>query len=127
MSNFSRWTVALVLLALVIVTIAGLVFTSRPGASIPLLKSSHAASTGAQTPLVDQKPLQTARALAVLADGPEEQAFAHQSLKLADYEVDLACADAWRAPPAHPPQMTPELRDLNTRLTQTEAVAKSSQ
>jgi small-conductance mechanosensitive channel len=126
MSTATRWIAAVVLFLLVIATIAGLLVTSRPVASAPILRNLHA-NVQAQAPLVDQRPLQTARALAPLATAPETQALAHEALKLSDYEVDLAFADALRSAASHPPQLTPELKQLNTRVTQTEAVVKASQ
>jgi small-conductance mechanosensitive channel len=121
-----EWIGVIALLALVVATIAGLVLTSNPATAPVLTKNAHNAAAPTE-PLVDQKPLQTARALAPLAATPEAQNYAHEALKLADYEVDLAFADALRDAAAHPPQMTPELRDLTTRITQSEAVLKASQ
>jgi small-conductance mechanosensitive channel len=121
-----EWIGVIALLALVVATIAGLVLTSNPNTAPVLSRNAHNAATPAE-PLVDQKPLQTARALAPLAATPEAQNYAHEALKLADYEVDLAFADALRDAAAHPPKMTPELRDLTSRITQSEGVLKASQ
>ena len=121
-----EWMAVVGLLALVVATIVGLVLTSNPTAAPITARANHSAAASTE-PLVDQKPLQTARALAPLAATPEAQNYAHEALKLADYEVDLAFADALRDAAAHPPHMTPELRDLTTRITQTEVVVKASQ
>jgi small-conductance mechanosensitive channel len=121
-----EWIGVVILLALVIATIVGLVLTSNPNAAPVVSKNARNATVPA-APLVDQKPLQTARALAPLAATPEAQNYAREALKLADYEVDLAFADALRDAAAHPPQMTPELRDLTNRITQAETVVKASQ
>jgi len=126
MMNARQWMAVVALLILVVATIVGLVLTSNPTVAIVVGKNGRHAA-GPTGPLVDQKPLQTARALSQLASTPEGQDYARQALKLADYEVDLAFADALRDAAAHPPQMTPELRDLNARITQVEAVAKTSQ
>jgi small-conductance mechanosensitive channel len=126
MMKAREWIGVIALLALVVATIAGLVLTSNPGAVPVVAKNSHAAIVPA-APLVDQKPLQTARALAPLAATSEAQNYAREALKLADYEVDLAFADALRDAAAHPPQMTAELRDLTTRIAQAENVMKASQ
>jgi hypothetical protein len=126
MTTATRWIAAVVLFLLVIATITGLVITSLPVTSTPVLRTLRT-STQAQAPLVDQRPLQTARTLAPFAATPETQTLAHQALKLADYEVDLAFADALRNAAAHPPQLTPELKQFNTRVTQAEVVVKISQ
>jgi small-conductance mechanosensitive channel len=126
MMKAREWMAVVALLALVVATIAGLVLTSNPTTAAVSAKNGRTAAAPA-APLVDQKPLQTARALAPLASTPEEQNYAHEALKLADYDVDLAFADALRDAAAHPPQMTPELRDLTTRIAQAEAVVKASQ
>ncbi len=74
--------------------------------------------------MVDQKPLQTARKLAALASTPEEQDFSHEALRLSDYEVDLAFADALREATEHPAPLTPEQRDLGARAAKTETVVR---
>ncbi|HXY51554.1 MAG TPA: mechanosensitive ion channel family protein [Terriglobales bacterium] len=111
------------LLLLVIATIIGLLWTAAPVAKTQSARSSVSPST----PLVDQKPLQTARKLAALAVTPEEQDLAHEVLKLSDHEVDLAFADALREAAEHPPQTTPELRQLEARATQAAAIVKADQ
>src|SRR6516164_8840600 len=93
MMKAREWIGVIALLALVVATIAGLVLTSNPATAPVLSRNAHNAATPAE-PLVDQKPLHTARALAPLAATPEAQNYAHEALKLADYEVDLAFADA---------------------------------
>jgi small-conductance mechanosensitive channel len=127
MMKAREWIGVIALLALVVATIAGLVLTSNPTSAPVAAKNGHNAGGVTAQPLVDLKPLQTARALAPLAATPDAQNYAHEALKLADYEVDLAFADALRDAAAHPPQMTPELRDLTARITQAEAVEKGSQ
>jgi len=126
MMKAREWIGLLGFLALVVVTIAGMILTSNPS-SAPVAARFARNTAPAAAPLVDQKPLQTARALAPLAATPETQNYAHEALKLADYEVDLAFADALRDAAAHPPQMTPELHDLNIRVAQAETVQKASQ
>jgi small-conductance mechanosensitive channel len=127
MMKAREWIGVIALLALVVATIVGLVLTSNPSSAPVAGKVLRGAPAQQTAPLVDQKPLQTARALAPLAATPEAQNYAHEALKLADYEVDLAFADALRDAAAHPPQMTPELHDLTARITQAEAAAKASQ
>jgi small-conductance mechanosensitive channel len=111
------------LLLLVAGTVAALLLTreSRPVIS---RKNGTAAE---QTSLVDQRPLQTARRLAGMAAGPEEQAFSKETLRLADHEVDLAFADALREAQEHPVQLTPEARELAKRVNRMQASVASDQ
>jgi small-conductance mechanosensitive channel len=115
--------IAITLLFLVMAVIAGLWMTG----SAPSLPVARRAKQPAQSaaPVVDQKPLQTARKLASLAASPEEQEFARQALRLADYEVDLAFAGALREATEHPPAPTEEQRELATRDAKAEGVVKA--
>ena len=124
-----HWIAAGVLLLLVGGTITGLYLTRQLPTQAPVSASgrAHSASVPSTTPSVDQKPLQTARTLAAMGGTPDEQNFAREALKLADYEIDLAFADALRQAAAHPPQLTPELRTLSARLEKRQAVVKASQ
>jgi len=126
MRKLRQWIVIVGLLLLVIATIIGLFWTAVPVA--PVAKTQSARSSAfPSTPLVDQKPLQTARKLAAVAVTPEEHDLAHEVLKLSDHEVDLAFADALREAAEHPPQTTPELRQLEARATQAAAIVKTDQ
>jgi len=95
------------------------------GAQTVLL--SQSAKTAKQPSLVDQRPLQTARKLAALASTAEERDLAHEALRLADYEVDLALGDALREAKEHPPELTPEQRELMARNFKAETVVKTDQ
>ena len=114
-----------VLVVLVIGTVVGLFLTSGGQSVLP----SRASRNGSQQPaaVVDQKPLQTARKLSALAATPEERDLAHEALRVADYEVDLAFADALREAREHPPEPTPEQRDLMVRNFKAESVVKTDQ
>jgi len=113
------------LLVLVASSIIGLFLTSDTGptASAKIARNS----SSQQAPGVDQKPLQTAHNLAILASTPEEQEFAHEALRLADYEVDLAFSDALREATEHPPAPTAEQRDLSARVAKADEVVKNDQ
>jgi small-conductance mechanosensitive channel len=122
--NIRHWITLIALLVLVIGTIFGVLLTdSAP----PELLEHHAKTAAQTTPVVDQKPVQTARTLAALASSPEEQDFAHQALRLSDYEVDLAFADALREATEHPPTPTTEQRELTTRAAKAQSVVKNDQ
>jgi small-conductance mechanosensitive channel len=119
-----QWIRMVALLLLVIATIVGLFLTdSAP----PVVIERHAKTAVQTPPPVDQKPLQTARKLAALAATPEEQDLAHQALRLSDYEVDLAFADALREATEHPPTPTAEQRELSARAAKAQAVVKTDQ
>jgi small-conductance mechanosensitive channel len=77
--------------------------------------------------IVDQKPLETARSLAALASDTDEQRFAQQALRIADHEVDLAFAVAMREAKEHPPQPTPETKELFARVSRSQAQVSSDE
>src|ERR1035438_6335689 len=78
-------------------------------------------------PLVDQRPLQTARRMAALAGTPEEQALAHQAEKTGDHEVDLAFFDALRTAEENPPALSPEAKEISERKKKAELALKDDQ
>jgi len=114
-----QWFVVIGMVALLALCIAALVLTSAP--------SQSPAAASEKTNLVDQRALQTARALAPLASSPEEQRLSEEALRLADHEVDLAFNDALRDAADHPPQLTPQSRELAQRVSHSEAVLKHDQ
>jgi small-conductance mechanosensitive channel len=125
MNKVRQWIVVMGLLLLVVATIIGMIWSARPTGTSPTGQAAKPSS--ATIPTVDQKPLETARRLATLAGTAEEQDFGHNALKLADHEVDLAFADALREAAEHPPQTTPELRQLEARAKQAESIVKADQ
>lgn len=84
--------------------------TSRPHAKKTV--------TDAPLPLVDERPLPTARALAVLATTAEEQRLAQEAARIADHEVDLAFADALRQAAEQRSAEDPKNRDLYLKMQQ---------
>jgi small-conductance mechanosensitive channel len=112
-----RWGTTLALLALVLGTGAAYFATretSRPRAKTP-------ASDAGQVPLVDERPLPTARGLASLAITPEEQRLAEEAVRIADHEVDLAFADELRQAAGQRSDQDPKNRDLYLKLQQAQA------
>jgi small-conductance mechanosensitive channel len=110
--------------ALVLVLLAaagyGLWATRPPAASTPVGALSAApqaenAPSGA-APVIDESTLVTAQRLARLATTPEEAPFAQAAVQLADRELDLAFAGALRHLEAHPPVLSPEALEIQTRL-----------
>jgi small-conductance mechanosensitive channel len=114
------------LLGLLAIAVVGLLLTSE--LTIPSLRRIPGRSrSGAQTPLVDQKPLTTAENLAVLAVTPGEKQFAEEALELGDQEVDLAFAMALRRAAAHPQSLTSEAQKIQSRLKQADQQVRVDQ
>jgi small-conductance mechanosensitive channel len=127
-----QWITAIVLLLLVSAAVVGLLWTrplpvvsdettAAPGKKLP------AAKTPQQHPLVDQRPLETARRMAALAGTPEEQALAHQAEKVGDHEVDLTFFDSLRTAEQNPPALSPEARQIAARKAKAEQTVKDDQ
>jgi small-conductance mechanosensitive channel len=117
-----QWLVAIGLLVLVLAAVIASILTSdlrEPQSS----QSSHPR----RAPLVDERPLDTARNVAKLATSWDEKRFADQALRLADSEVDLAFDDALRDAADHPVPPTPETRELYAHATQAESAVKADQ
>src|SRR6266446_5362125 len=115
-----HWTISAVLLLLVAATGIGYVMTrdsSRPSNT----------ATSAQTPLIDQTPLKTARQLATLAITPDEQRHTQEAARLADHEVDLAFADAVREAAEHPIDLDPKYEEQRLRIQLAQATLTDEQ
>ncbi len=132
-TKIRQWITAIVLLLLVAAAIAGIVWTralpepNEETSAAPTKKALGRKTSGAQHPLVDQRPLQTARRLAALASTPEEQALAHDAEKVGDHEVDLAFFDALRSAEENPPPLSPEAKQLSDRKNKAELALKEDQ
>ena len=113
-----HWFTLAGLFLLIVLAGAGLIMTHDTGKPV---------TQRAFRRLVDQKPLETARNLAIQASDTDEQRFAQQALRLADHEVDLAFNVAMRQAKEHPPQPTPETKELFTRLSRSQAQVTSDQ
>jgi small-conductance mechanosensitive channel len=119
-----QWLITLALLALVVAALVALFLTRDLGSS-PLAQTSQK-ETG-PAPLVDESPLQTARAMGKLASGADEQQVAAQAEQFADSEVDLAFHDASRDAADHPPQNKPQFRGLYQQVGQMETQVQADQ
>lgn len=120
-----QWAMAVALLAMVILVIAGLELTRAPSRS-SFLPSSGANQTGAAAP-VNEAPLNQARRLAALATTPQEQTLSHEAVQLADHEIDLAFAAALRDAAAQPAPTTPKTLQLEQRVKQAQAQVNAEQ
>jgi small-conductance mechanosensitive channel len=119
-----QWLIALGLLALVLAAVVGSILTRDLG---PLAAPTAAGTTTEQAPLVDERPLQTARAMAKLAAGADEHRFADQAAELADNEVDLDFHYALRDAANHPVPPSPQNRELFEHASQSEVDVKTDQ
>src|SRR5579863_6031188 len=119
-----QWLIALGLVGLVLAAVVGSILTRDLG---PLASPTATGTTTEQAPLVDERPLQTARAMAKLASGADEHRFADQAAELADNEVDLDFHDALRDATNHPVAPTPQTRELFEHASQSEVDVKTDQ
>ena len=129
-----QWITAIVLVLLVAAAIVGMVATrelpaanNEEGAAAPGKKPGRKGVQGAQPPLVDQRPLETARRMAALTGTPAEQALAHEAEKVADHEVDLTFFDHLREAEENPPALSPEARQIAARKAKAEQTVKDDQ
>ena len=117
--TFRQWAVVAALILLIALAITGL-FLTRDSATPSQTRSRR-------TQLVDEKPLQTARAMAALAEDWQEHRYARQALNLADHEVDLAFNSAMRDATEHPAQPTPQTKESFARVARAQAQFNSDQ
>ena len=97
---FGRVRLLLLLSLLVLLALClAFAWTTRDAmAHLPFLQGQGQLQglSGIQKTLVDQRPWQTAQALAPLAVSAEEKEYSHEAERLADHEVDQAFASALR-------------------------------
>lgn len=82
----------------------------------PSLEYNAAPSLPDAAGLVNQQPLQTARALAALAATPQEQEYARQAVTVADHEVDQAFDTALRDAARNQPKLTGETLQISEHI-----------
>ena len=116
-----QWITVIALFLLLLATGIG-AFLTRDAR----LNELAASSSGKRAPVVDERPLQTAREVAKLSSSWDEQRFANQALRVGDHEVDLAFADALRDASAHPVR-TPQSQALYAHLNQAQQQADRDQ
>jgi len=110
--------------ALIAAAVVGLVLT-RASAPPPSRFRGQGGQRARLRTLVDQKPLETARALAAQAWTREEHVFARRALNTADDTVDLAFSSALRDAAAHPTPQSEEVRQILARLKDAQASVAS--
>jgi len=124
--NRSEKTVLAVLSVLLIVALGAVVYTREWSNYQEELHRIERTNTESSQ-LVDTHPLDTAQQLAPVAVTPEEKGFAQEALRLGDHSVDLAFAAAMRDATENPAPLTPETRDLLSRIKKSEARVMADQ
>jgi len=119
-----QWLITVGLLILALAAVIGFFLTRDLG---PLHSPTASGTEKEPTPLVDEKPLQKARALLKLASGEDERRFAERAEQLADNEVDLAFHDALRDAANHPVPHTPQNREFYEHASESEAQVTADQ
>jgi small-conductance mechanosensitive channel len=128
-----HWITAIVLILLVAAAIVGMVWTrelpaeNEDTSATQNKKGPGRKAAAAQRPLVDQRPLQTAKRMTAIAGTHEEQTLAHEAEKVGDHEVDLAFFDALRTAEETPPPLSPEAKQLAARKEKAEQALKEDQ
>lgn len=116
---------ALVVTLLVAFALYGVWETRQP--LPPVATVSAKQPGGSDHSLVDQSPLKTAQQLAQLATSHDERVLAQEVLRLADFDVDFAFDNALRQARLHPPPLTAEAKECETRLQKAEKRLASDQ
>lgn len=127
--NRTRMLTVLILLAALVVTVAGAFMTRGVMTYLPFLQAKKGAWTGAYVPLgiVDQRPWQTAATLAALAQSAEEKDLAREAERLADHEVDQAFSQSLRQVSLDKPKLSDKTLALQQRITELEKTIKSDE
>jgi len=114
------------MLVLLIVTIAGLVYTNRPIVA-PRSGPSYRNASFYRLAIVTQDQFDTARSLAARAVTREEQWLAREAVRIADNEVDLAFATALQEAIDHPTPLSKEAQAISDRLKKAQAQVDQDQ
>jgi small-conductance mechanosensitive channel len=116
-----------IVVAALVVFLVGSFMTRSAMEHLPFLGGRGGSQGGGQSGLVDQRPWQTAQALAALAVSTEEKAFARDAERIADHEVDQAFAQALRQAAIAPRELKGEALELQQRVTELQGLVKDDQ
>src|SRR5215469_8109543 len=118
--NRPRKLIVLVMLILLAANLAGAFLTRGVMAYLPFLQARKGSWTGAYVPLgiVDQRPWQTAVALAALAQSAEEKKLAGDAERIADHEVDQAFSQSLRQASLAKPTLSGKALALQQRVNE---------
>ena len=127
--NRPRKVIVLVLLIFLAITVAGAFLTRGVMAYLPFLQARRGSWTGAYVPLgiVDQRPWQTAAALAALAQSAEEKKLAREAERVADHEVDQAFSQSLRQASLAKPTLSGKALALQQRVNELQATIKNDE
>src|SRR5690348_11324753 len=127
--NRARTVIALVMLIVLAVTLTGAFLTRGVMADLPFLQARKGSWTGAYVPtgIVDQRPWQTAAALAALAQSAEEKKLAREAERLADHEVDQAFSQSLRQAALAKPTLNGEALALQQRVKELQETVKNDE
>jgi small-conductance mechanosensitive channel len=125
--NRTRILTALIILAALVIALAGAFMTRGVMAYLPFLQARKGDWTGAYVPLgiVDQRPWQTAATLAALAQSAEERELAREAERLADHEVDQAFSQSLRQVSLDKPKLGSKALALQQSIAELEKTIKS--
>jgi small-conductance mechanosensitive channel len=112
--------------AVLVLCVAGAYMTRGSMEHLPFLRGQGGPG-GRASGLVDQRPWQTAQALAALAMSAEEKELAREAERLADHEVDQAFAQALRQASAETHELKGEALALQQRVTELQQIVKEDQ
>ena len=115
-----QWLTAIGLLVLVLAAVVGALLTRNAAIQTPGTQAHRA-------PVVDERPLQTARNMAKLSATWDEQRLANQALRAGDHEVDLAFTGALRDAANHPVAPTPQTQAMFTHLSKAQETLRRDQ
>jgi small-conductance mechanosensitive channel len=116
---------AIILLLLSMATVYGIWKTRQPRPEAATAKTAQA--TSETQSLVDQSSLRTAQELAQQATTHDERVLAQEALRLADFDVDQAFANALRRARLHPPALSTEAKEAQDRMEKAEKLLHTSQ
>jgi hypothetical protein len=127
--NRSLRVIALILLIVLTATLTGAFLTRGVMAYLPFLQARTGSWTGGYVPLgiVDQRPWQTAAALAALAQSAEEKKLAREAERLADHEVDQAFSQSLRLAALAKPTLSGKALALQQRVNELQETIKNDE
>src|ERR1700730_1487831 len=127
--NQVRKTSVVVASTVLVVCVVGSFMTQGAMQHLPFLSGSGGSNVqgGATGGLVDQRPWQTAQAVAALAVSAEEKELAREAERLADHEVDQAFAQALRQATAETRELKGEALTLQRRVTELQQTVKEDE
>src|SRR6059058_103926 len=127
--NRARTVIVLVMLIVFAATLGGAFMTRGVMAYLPFLQARKGSWTGAYVPLgiVDQRPWQTAAALAALAQSAEEKKFARDAERLADHEVDQAFSQSLRQASLAQPKLSDKALALQKRANELQQTVRNDE